>query len=148
MIQIRPYEKNDFPALCKVHDPARRQELHSAQLDAAFIPLAKAAFREDLFGYQIYVAQIKEKVVGFVAFTKHELAWLYVASAYQKRGIGGQLIDLALQKTARPLYLEVLKGNPAIHLYKHKGFRRQKEESGKMPGNEKFSVTVTLMVYN
>ena len=47
----------------------------------------------------------------------------------------------------RPVYLEVLTGNPAKELYLHKGFKFSKHESGKMPGNEAFKVEVNLLVY-
>ena len=65
----------------------------------------------------------------------------------QHQGIGSKLIDFALEHTKRPLYLEVLSGNPAEKLYQHKGFKVEKHESGQMPGNEKFHVEVDLMVY-
>lgn len=106
-----------------------------------------ATIEEDLFSYNIYVAETKEKVVGFVAFSDDELAWLYVDPSFQKQGIGSKLIEFSLTKMKRPAYLEVLTGNPAKNLYVHKGFEFLKHESGKMPGNEAFHVEVDLLVY-
>lgn len=146
-MKIRKFEQTDFKALCEIHDPARKQELHSANLDEAFIPLKRAAINEDLFSYQIYVAEIDDEVIGFVAYQKDELAWLYVAPKMQHKGIGSKLIDFALQHTKRPLYLEVLKGNPAEKLYLRKGFKLKKHASGKMPGNEKFHVEADVLIY-
>lgn len=146
-MKIRKFKKADFPTLCKIHDPARKQELHSAKLDDAFVPLEQAAINENLFSYQIYVAEKNNKIIGFVAFTEDELGWLYVAPKMQHQGIGSKLIDFAIEHTKRPLYLEVLSGNPARILYHHKGFKVIKHESGKMPGNENFHVEVDLMVY-
>lgn len=146
-IKIREYQKGDFNDLCVIHDQARKQELAAANLKAAFKPLKIATIEEDLFSYNIYVAETKEKVVGFVAFSDDELAWLYVDPSFQKQGIGSKLIEFSLTKMKRPAYLEVLTGNPAKNLYVHKGFEFLKHESGKMPGNEAFHVEVDLLVY-
>lgn len=144
---IRNYLEEDFPALCLIHDAARKQELSVANLDDAFLPLKIAAQREDLFSYQILVAEKAGSVRGFIAFTENEIAWLYVDPAYQRQGIASQLISAALEKMpAEKIYLEVLKGNDrAKRLYEHFGFGVVSEESGKMPGNESFDVTVYVM---
>lgn len=146
-MKIRKYQEFDFNDLCRIHDQARKQELKAANLEAAFKPLKIAAFEEDLFSYEIFVAEVEDKVVGFVAFSDEELAWLYVDPNFQKRGIGSKLVEFSLTKTKRPTYLEVLTGNPAKDLYMKKGFDFFKHESGKMPGNESFHVEVDLLVY-
>ncbi|TDM68416.1 N-acetyltransferase [Lactobacillus crispatus] len=97
--------------------------------------------------YQVYVATKENKVVGFVGFNEEELGWLYVDPKVQGQGIGSKLIDFTLENSTRPFYLEVLEGNPAQKLYLKKGFITIKHESGKMPGNESFSVEVDLMEY-
>lgn len=146
-MQIRKFKRQDFPALCQIHDPARKQELHYAKLDEAFIPLKRAAYKENLFAYKIYVAEIQQRIVGFVAFKNDELGWLYVNPQEQKQGVGGRLIDFVIKHTQRPLYLEVLTGNPAKKLYLEKGFKNKQHASGKMPGNEKFHVEVDIMIH-
>lgn len=146
-IKIRGYQETDFDEMCLIHDQARRQELMAANLIDAFKPLKVAAFEEDLFSYNIYVALMAEKVVGFVAFTDDELAWLYVSPNCQNQGIGSKLIEFSLNKMKRPAYLEVLAGNPAKRLYLKKGFELLKHETGKMPGNEKFIVEVDVLEY-
>lgn len=118
-MKIRPYKQSDFPALCAAHDPARKQELHYAKIDDSFIPLELAAKPEGLFTYQVFVAEIQEKLASFTAFKKHELGWLYVDPKMQNKGVGSSLIDYVLTHTERPLYLEVLTGNPAKNLYLH-----------------------------
>lgn len=148
MISIRKYQEIDFSRLCQIHDQARKQELKSANLEAAFIPLEIAAEKEGLFrDYQVYVAVMENNVVGFVAFNKEELGWLYVDPDFQHQGIGSKLIDFVLGSPYKPIYLEVLKGNPAKNLYLKKGFKTIKREKGQMPGNEKFQVEVDLMKY-
>lgn len=146
-LEIREYHEVDFDRLCQIHDQARKRELEAANLSEAFKSLKIAAYEEDLFSYNIYVGQKDKKVIGFVAFSDDELAWLYVDSSFQKQGVGSKLIEFSLNKMKRPVYLEVLMGNSAKELYLHKGFKFCKHESGKMPGNETFKVEVDLLVY-
>lgn len=147
---IRKYQEQDFASLCSIHDAARMQELQAANLAEAFLPLKIAAEREDLFSYQFFIAEKTGKVRGFIAFTEDEIAWLYVDPDFQKQGIASELIRHALKEMpADKIYLEVLKGNKnAKRLYEQFGFKTIQEESGKMPGNEAFAVTVWLMQRN
>lgn len=93
-LNIRKYEEKDFERLCQVHDPARKSELEYAGLPAAFLPLSIAAEREGLFEYQVYVAEDKGLVVGFIAFSDTELAWLYVDRSCARQGVGSELMRL------------------------------------------------------
>ena len=147
---IRPYETTDWQRIEAIHDAARRIELALADLTDAFLPLAVAAEREGLFDYSVRVAVRQDVVVGFVAYSDEELAWLYVDPAVMRQGIGGSLVREALAKTTtRPLHLEVLKGNtPAYALYRAMGFVLTGTVSGHMPGNESFPVCVLCMQYN
>ena len=142
-MEIRPYTQADWPRIAAVHDAARPMELHLAGLDGAFLPLSVAAQREGLFDYTILVA-LKPEVVGFVAFTPDELAWLYVDPVCHRQGIGRALARAALaQMGPKPLTVEVLAGNlPALSLYRSLGFSQEKIVHGHMPGNEAFPVTV------
>lgn len=145
-IIIRLYEEADFERLTEIHDPARKNELFLAGLSAAFIPLSIAAVEEDLFSYEVYVAEYGGIVVGFIAFNKDEIAWLYVDVNYSHKGIGKSLVDFALHRVGTKVSIEVLKGNfPAISLYSSVGFEIAETLTGKMPGNEQFSVTVHVM---
>lgn len=142
-MKIRPYTQTDWPRIAAIHDAARAMELHLADLDGAFLPLSVAAQREGLFDYTILVALAPE-VVGFVAFTPEELAWLYVDPACHRQGIGRALARAALEQMGpKPLTVEVLSGNlPALSLYRSLGFTQEEVVHGHMPGNEAFPVTV------
>ncbi|WP_061320042.1 GNAT family N-acetyltransferase [Clostridium botulinum] len=146
-IVVREYQQQDWPRLMEVHDNARVVELRLAGLSDAFIPLAEAAFNEGLFDYTVCVALVNDKVLGFVAYSDDELAWLYVDPVYKRQGIGKCLINYVVESTAkRPLCVEVLARNePAMHLYKSMGFEIIDICSGVMPGNELFHITVCCM---
>lgn len=146
-IIIREYQEQDWTRLMEIHDSARVVELQLAELSDAFVPLAEAAFKEGLFDYTVCVALVKDKVLGFVAYSDNELAWLYVDPLYKNKGVGKCLVKYVVQKiTKRPICVEVLKKNePAINLYKSMGFETVEICSGVMPGNEEFHVTVCCM---
>lgn len=100
-LEIREYHEVDFDRLCQIHDQARKRELEAANLSEAFKSLKIAAYEEDLFSYNIYVGQKDKKVIGFVAFSDDELAWLYVDPSFQKQGVGSKLIEFPLNKMKR-----------------------------------------------
>ena len=145
---IQPYEPKYWEGIQAVHDPARMQELTLAGLEAAFLPLSVAAEREDLFDYDLYIALEGEQVLGFVAYTEEELAWLYVHPDHQRRGVGSALARFAVERmTAETKDVEVLFGNePARRLYQSLGFIKETIVHGRMPGNEDFRVTVWQMI--
>lgn len=146
VFQIRPYEEKDFEHLAAIHDPARKNELALASLSNAFLPFKVAAEREGLFDYTVYVAEHNQMIVGFVAFSKEEVAWLYVDVNFSRKGVGKCLMDFALRQLGDDVSIEVLAGNePALGLYRSFGFKIKETVHGKMPGNERFPVTVHVM---
>ena len=145
-INIRNYRESDFDAIERIHDAGRRTELRLAGLEEAFLPLRIAAEREGLFEYPgLFVAEANGSVVGFAACSEDELAWLYVDVSLFRRGIGRQLAEYALKNFPAIHSIEALVGNePAKCLYENMGFEAVRIVSGKMPGNECFSVKVYL----
>ena len=146
-IVIRPYQPEDWHDIERIHDDARKIELSLAGLSGAFLPLAIAAEREELFAYHVYVAIFQGVVSGFAAYSEDELAWLYVDPAHMRQGIGRSLAQYVIDHTKkRPLCIEVLQGNePALQLYRSLGFEMAETVRGHMPGNEAFPVCVHCM---
>lgn len=147
MIEILPYTPGDWAGIEKAHDSARMQELTYAGLEKAFLPLAVAAEREDLFAYSVCTARTEDGVAGFAAYTEDELAWLYVHPDFQRQGVGRMLAEFALSQMAPgEKTVEVLLGNePARHLYRSLGFTQEVLLHGHMPGNESYEVSVWQM---
>lgn len=147
MITIRDYRPDDWEDIQRIHDAGRRNELKLAGLEDAFLPLSVAAEREGLFDYPgFFVAEENGTAVGFAACTEDELAWLYVDPDRARRGIERRLCEYALERFPEIRYIEALVGNePARALYETLGFELTGTESGKMPGNEDFSVEVYLL---
>jgi ribosomal protein S18 acetylase RimI-like enzyme len=147
-VKIRPYSRNDWPRVCEIHDAARRDELRASSLDEAFLTLEQTADNEGFLEFDILVAEVDGQVQGFVAFTESELGWLYVDPLSYRKGIGTQLVRAAVEATKQRLTVEVLDGNEAaLALYKESGFLVVGRNSGRMPGNETFAVSVTELKY-
>lgn len=142
-MRVRAYVSSDWDRVCEIHDAARRDELAAANLDAAYLSLAQTAENEGFHSYDIRVAEVLNRVVGFVAFTSEELAWLYVEPASYRSGVGTSLIQAVLQEVHAPMSAEVLEGNEAaLSLYRRAGFEVVGHAQGHMPGNEAFAVSV------
>ena len=145
-MRVRPFQPADWARVCEIHDSARRDELAAADLEAAYLTLEQTAENEGFHDYAIRVAVVDDEVVGFVAFTGEELAWLYVDPARYRRGVGTALIRAALAETKAPMTAEVLDGNSAaIATYLNAGFEIIGSDEGWMPGNESFAVSVKLL---
>lgn len=116
---IRKYKNIDYVQLCQVHDQARMQELIVGNAVDLYAPLEVAVYKDELFSETIYVAALDSQVVGFVAFRKNELGYIYVLNEFQGRGIGGKLLDTVIPYLERPAFLEVFPTNiKAKRLYR------------------------------
>lgn len=126
---IRKYKNIDYVQLCQVHDQARMQELIVGNAVDLYAPLEVAVYKEELFSKTIYVAALDSQVVGFVAFKKNELGYIYVLNEFQGRGIGGKLLDTVIPYLERPAFLEVFPTNiKAKRLYRSRGFVEETKE--------------------
>lgn len=126
---IRKYKNIDYVQLCQVHDQTRMQELIVGNAVDLYAPLEVAVYKEELFSETIYVAALDSQVVGFVAFRKNELGYIYVLNEFQGRGIGGKLLDTIIPYLERPAFLEVFPTNiKAKRLYRSRGFVEETKE--------------------
>ena len=145
-MNIRPYSPADWARLCVIHDAARLHELAAAGLVDAFLSLEQTADNEGLFAGQVLVAESQGQVHGFVAFTQHELTWLYVDPGMARQGIGRQLLRRAIESCAGNLSTEVLVGNePALALYRSEGFAVLRRSDGRLAGNEAHAASGYLL---
>jgi ribosomal protein S18 acetylase RimI-like enzyme len=147
-LKIRRYANEDWTRICEIHDAARKDELSAAGLGDAFLTMEQTAANEGFHDYDILVAEADCVVQGFVAFNETELSWLYVDPGVYRRGIGLALVKAVLLATDGPMSVEVLHGNEkALSLYTKAGFVVERQASGRMPGNERFAVSVTELRY-
>ena len=135
VFSIRDYiHDSDWNDICIIHDNARIKELDGSASIKAFIPLKDCYKEEELFDSIIYIGEQNNETIGFVAFNKHEITWLYVEPKFFRNGYGRRLLNFALEKTSMPVKVTVLNNNlRAISLYKSCGFKVISESKGKIP---------------
>lgn len=140
---IRVYEPADWEAVSRIHDAARMDELRASAGVEAFLPLAECHEEEELFDDTVWVAQDPSTgdVVGFTGAGRGWVSWLYVDPDRYGRGVGTALLRHALAHAGERVQTSVLEGNDrALALYLREGFVITETRSGKMSGNEGFSV--------
>lgn len=146
MIQLRKYKPKDWKAIAAIHDRARLDELRASVGVEAFLSLANTAEIEGLFDGEVWVACIAEIVVGFVAFFDDKVTWLYVSPQYYRREIGRKLLQKAIAKCGKIVYISALSGNDtALNLYLSEGFKIKETKTRRLSGNEKFIVTGSVL---
>lgn len=145
-LRIRAYHADDWSALCRIHDAARKHELDATGLGAAYLSLEQTSGNEGLFDYTVLVAEDEDGVQGFVAYNDDELAWLYVRPDRYRRGIGRRLAQEVMHRSRGAMAVEVLVGNEAaLGLYLDLGFKIVERVEGRLPGNETFKASVFVL---
>ena len=135
VLLIREYVHHlDWDNICKIHDSARLIELEGSVTKKAFIPLINCYKDEEFFKSTIFIGEVENRTIGFVAFDKHEITWLYVDPKFFGNGYGRRLLDFVIDKALKPIKVTVLNNNlRAISLYKSCGFKVMSESKGKIP---------------
>lgn len=99
-------------------------ELHTEEEDRLFF---RGVVLEE---YQVWVAQDKDRPVGFCAFKEGWLDHLYLLPSHVRRGLGGELIGKA-KRSYHHLQLWVFQQNiQAISFYRRHGFVKVRETDG------------------
>lgn len=144
-IAIRNYRDPDWASVCAIHDAARRIELNAAQMPtSAYMPLQKCHMAEGFFSNRIILAECIQThaIKGFAAYRPRQLTWLYVSPGHFGEGVGQCLIQYVLDKTERPLDVQMLDGNKrAQRLYEFMGFKPLKRTKGKIQGERPVAAT-------
>ena len=121
--------KKHWSRICEIHDAARPSELEGSAPEKAFVPLEECYKEEGLLDDKIYIGEVDESIVGFIAFDSYNIKWLYVGSGY-----GRQLLRFGVEETEDPTKVLVLNKNlKAIALYESEGFTIIDSKEGTIP---------------
>jgi ribosomal protein S18 acetylase RimI-like enzyme len=136
-LTIHDYAPDDWPAVCRIHDRARPDELRGSFDARAFVPLAEDPESEYLAACEVFVARDGDEVVGFAGTDVPYLAWLYVDPAAYRRGVGRALLEHGLERLGDTAWTITCGNNTAaLDLYRKLGFRVEKRFTGKNAGYE------------
>ncbi|MEC7919216.1 MAG: GNAT family N-acetyltransferase [Candidatus Neomarinimicrobiota bacterium] len=126
--------KKHWSRICEIHDAARPSELEGSAPEKAFVPLEECYKEEGLLDDKIYIGEVDESIVGFIAFDSYNIKWLYVHPIYQGSGYGRQLLRFGVEETEDPTKVLVLNKNlKAIALYESEGFTIIDSKEGTIP---------------
>ncbi len=132
---IRDYHPDDWPAICRVHDRSRPDELRGSFDPRAFIPLAEDPEGDYIKDCAMFVAESDGEVVGFAGIDDPYFAWLYVDPAHYRRGIGRALLRHCLALLSEDAWTQACGNNEAaIRLYESEGFVVESRSEGENAG--------------
>jgi ribosomal protein S18 acetylase RimI-like enzyme len=122
-VTLRRARPGDAPAIAETHLASRRQGLPylpDVHTDAeTYQWVAEVMLPQQ----EVWVAEIAGEVAGFAALHEGWLEHLYIAPAYQGRGLGSALLDLAMSRSPGGLQLFAFQRNErARHFYEQRGF--------------------------
>ena len=142
---IRNYRADDWPAVCRVHDRSRPDELRGSFDTRAFIPLAEDPEGEYISACTMFIAQLGDDVAGFAGIDEPYLAWLYVDPAYYRRGIGRALLRHCLARLGEDAWTRACGNNEAaLSLYLSEGFVIESRSIGDNAGYKGPSARLAL----
>ncbi len=142
---IRDYRPDDWPAICRVHDRARPDELRGSFDPRAFIPLAEDPEREYIDVCEMFVALQGDEIVGFAGIDDPYFAWLYVDPAHYRQGIGRALLRHCMARLGEDAWTYACGNNAAaIALYLSEGFSIVSRFTGDNAGYKGPSVRLAL----
>ncbi len=142
---IRDYRPEDWPAVCRVHDRSRPDELRGSFDVRAFIPLADDPEGEYVESCTMFVAQQGDEILGFAGIDEPYLAWLYVDPAYYRRGVGRALLRHCLARLDEDAWTLACGNNDAaLGLYESEGFVVESRFTGDNAGYEGDSARLAL----
>jgi GNAT superfamily N-acetyltransferase len=144
-VVIRDYRPDDWPAVCRVHDRSRPDELRGSFDARAFIPLAEDPEGGYIKACTMFIAQQGDDVVGFAGIDEPYLAWLYVDPVHYRRGIGRALLRHCLARLSEDAWTRACGNNDAaLGLYLSEGFVIESRSIGENAGYKGPSARLAL----
>ncbi|CAG4993937.1 hypothetical protein DYBT9275_01266 [Dyadobacter sp. CECT 9275] len=120
-LQIREFNETDRGDLRKLYLEVRRQSFGWLEKDN-FI---KDTFDRDTEGETVLVAVNGSEIIGFISVCPQEnfIHHIYVATAYQRQGVGEALLRSVRDLVEYPVRLKCLQNNTgAVEFYKKGGW--------------------------
>lgn len=126
---IRDYREEDFDALTILWRTSREKSLPDLERNKGhFFFEDRDYFRNHILPEnRVWVAEVQNRAVGFLAMQGDFIDRLYIDPDYQRRGIGQALLDFAREKSPDHVWLYTLQANlNARAFYEKNGFIAEK----------------------
>lgn len=126
---IRDYRAEDFDAVTILWRISREKSVPEFQLEKGhFFYEDRDYFRNYVLrNNQVWVVELQNHPVGFMAMNKDFVDQLYIHPDYQRRGIGKALLNFAIEKSPDHVWLYTLQINVnARAFYEKNGFVAEK----------------------
>lgn len=145
-MNIRNYVSTDWPYICSIFDRAKPDEMLGSCDLQAIVPLQQDTQLLEQFNCSdILVAELDEKILGFAGYCRELITWLFVDPEHYRQGIGSRLLEAVLAEISGNACLYVARYNEsAKSLYLRKGFRIEREYTGKYNGYEAEAIFMIL----
>ncbi|MGA2233017.1 MAG: GNAT family N-acetyltransferase [Tepidisphaeraceae bacterium] len=125
-IVVRDYRQDDWPAVCRIHDAARRIEVRGFMPPDIVLPMDQTAGPEGFFESQTWVACVEpgeQTIAGFIAIKGAEITWCYVDPSWHRQGIGRKLVEHVKPILGEHGFVLTVAENPAgVAFYQSLGF--------------------------
>lgn len=142
-MRSRRATQEDLPAVAKLHRLAffeampEMPVLHTPEEDLAFYSAVVVAESE------IWVSESDGEMLGFIAFRSGWVDQLYIHPEHQRRGLGGRLLAVAMDRQAEVRLWTFQCNAKARAFYERHGFRIERETDG--IGNEEKQPDLLLL---
>ena len=126
---IRDYQATDFDAVTILWRISREKSLPEFQLEKGHFFYEDRNYFQNyvLKNNKVWVVELANRPVGFIAMNKDFVDQLYIDPDYQRRGIGKILLDFAREQSPDHLWLYTLQVNVnARAFYEKNGFVAEK----------------------
>jgi ribosomal protein S18 acetylase RimI-like enzyme len=126
---IRDYQATDFDAVTILWRISREKSLPEFQLEKGHFFYEDRNYFQNyvLKNNRVWVVELANRPVGFMAMNKDFVDQLYIDPDYQRRGIGKILLDFAREQSPDHLWLYTLQVNVnARAFYESNGFVAEK----------------------
>jgi ribosomal protein S18 acetylase RimI-like enzyme len=126
---IREYRPDDFDAVTILWRISREKSLPEFQLEKGHFFFEDRNYFQNfvLKNNHVWVVELQNRSVGFMAMNKDFIDQLYIDPNYQRQGIGQSFIDFARERSPDHLWLYTLQVNVnARAFYEKNGFVAEK----------------------
>lgn len=122
-MKIRPYQSEDLEPTVRLWWETRQIAFPYIQERYTFDEYVQYFKNAVAVHNQIWIAEIDDRIVGFIGVQNHNIDHLYVEPAFQKQGVGTALLNYVKEQFQHLSLYTFEKNRVARSLYEKQGFK-------------------------